>query len=580
MLAKRRSIPAKILIHAVIIFQAVFKFKSVRGPKKNLTLIEIFKALEIIRPVFDDTWYLENNKIGILSRIYPSFHYLSSGSSRCRSPHPLFDDTWYLSQHPEVKASGENPLLHYMREGAALGYSPSLIFNSNWYLHYNTDVNAANMNPLVHFVKHGVYEGRSPNPFDEVAMFQALAKSKSITKAVRLLDWRHQLLPQDGTVPFIATFDCGVIEDLAKDYRVPPPTYRRNSFRKPNDLSAFEKIQKSETLSVLPNVTVIGGAASFIFDQKFYWAERHLTRINDANHFFYKNSLEGSASAVIRFKRKSNTFISTGIYLISSNDHTLTGFICEVLPRFIEIHLIGIRKDCPLIVSKFSNARNESALKNIFGADRSIIEVERNVAYNIGSLFFAMPYNAKSNSEAYNSEQSVLATKISSIQAVREHIVAAVANPAAAFKRRIYIRPNVHSQRPANEEQIIRLLIDNDFEVIHPENFSFEVQVKLYNSSSVIITYSGDELVNSIWSRAETQIIILHTNPTNIFLDKALEYVIRDLATIKFLQLHAEVNPEDRLNNESSAVVPFEKLKGMVIELIKSLPSVYSSSNS
>jgi hypothetical protein len=115
-------------------------------------------------PLFDTTFYLEQNPDVAAAGINPLAHFVVSGARGGRNPHPLFDTTFYVEQNPDVAAAGVNPLLHYLAVGASEGRDPHPQFDSSFYLDSDPDVSAAGENPLVHFVLWGKNEGRMPRP--------------------------------------------------------------------------------------------------------------------------------------------------------------------------------------------------------------------------------------------------------------------------------------------------------------------------------------------------------------------------------------------------------------------------------
>ena len=77
---------------------------------------------------------------------------------------PLFDESWYLQNNPDVAEAKVDPIVHYLRQGGFEGRDPSLNFSSGWYLESYKDVRDAGINPLVHYLKFGMREGRTGHP--------------------------------------------------------------------------------------------------------------------------------------------------------------------------------------------------------------------------------------------------------------------------------------------------------------------------------------------------------------------------------------------------------------------------------
>lgn len=73
---------------------------------------------------------------------------------------PLFDKTWYLNNNPDIKNSHIDPAAHYYQFGWKEGRDPSSRFHTNEYLSLYPDVKNENICPLVHYEKYGKKEGR------------------------------------------------------------------------------------------------------------------------------------------------------------------------------------------------------------------------------------------------------------------------------------------------------------------------------------------------------------------------------------------------------------------------------------
>jgi hypothetical protein len=89
-------------------------------------------------------------------------HFIHYGVHEKRNPHPLFDTSYYLENNPDVARAGLNPLIHFIQIGAYEGRNPSASFNIARYLQENPEVSDAHVNPLIHFVMRA--KGNRPGP--------------------------------------------------------------------------------------------------------------------------------------------------------------------------------------------------------------------------------------------------------------------------------------------------------------------------------------------------------------------------------------------------------------------------------
>jgi hypothetical protein len=79
-------------------------------------------------------------------------------------------------------------------------------------------------------------------------------------------------------------------------------------------------------------------------------------------------------------------------------------------------------------------------------------------------------------------------------------------NPQA--NRRIYIsRSKAANRRVLNEDKVIELLKGYDFEVVNFEDLNIEQQIKLANSTSIMISIHGAGLTNAFFMKSETSVL-------------------------------------------------------------------------
>ncbi len=122
--------------------------------------------------LFDENWYLQQNRDVAGAGVDPAIHYLRWGSREGRKPNPLFDGSWYLSQNQDVAASGTDALIHYITSGSCEDRTPHPLFFPGWYRRQYGDVTAAGLEPLAHYLASGSAEGRLPNPLFDPAWYR------------------------------------------------------------------------------------------------------------------------------------------------------------------------------------------------------------------------------------------------------------------------------------------------------------------------------------------------------------------------------------------------------------------------
>jgi len=105
---------------------------------------------------------------------------------------PLFDITYYLQNNPDVTQSGMDPLDHFLQFGGQEGRSPNADFDSAFYLSQNPDVADSGMNPFLHYLAYGWQEGRMASARNDFQAAHPELGSPELTAIV------HGLLAQQA----------------------------------------------------------------------------------------------------------------------------------------------------------------------------------------------------------------------------------------------------------------------------------------------------------------------------------------------------------------------------------------------
>lgn len=505
-------------------------------------------------PLFDATWYRRQSpEIGE----NPLLHYVRVGAAQRLSPHPLFDAEWYTDRYADA-AAAENPLIHFIREGVAKGYSPSVAFNAPWYLLCNPDVDASGMNPLVHFVAHGLKEGRLPNPYDEVALFQQTANNTDVVTALRLLDWRQHLLPRDETVPYVGTFGFSTLHDLTGTAPGVATLRPRTLPSQPGTGGA-----SSSGYLTLRDATVIGGSTALLIGDNFVTPEPAPATNRCAPFAAYPQGWSVEGTAVVKFNRKSRTYVPRGIHATALHDDRYTVFVETILPILVDRSIGAIDPEVPFLATGSRHGRIASAWESLNDGRRAVIPVEAGVAYRTEVLYYPTPPQSGDGTDSASADRhrATLAT-------MREHVLLRLTRPTMARARRVYVRPPGPSWRFATAEPIEAMLLDHGFEIVTMVDLDFRTQVRLLNDAALVVMHAGEDVANTVWCRAHTQICVIEGDRAELDRDRPLNRVVADLCTVTTIRLSAEVGgpePETTLPPGAATVDAFRfTVEGMI----------------
>ena len=73
--------------------------------------------LDLVRPHFDASYYVEKNGSNLESGLDPLLHFMAIGWSEGRDPSADFSCSYYLAKNKDIADSGLNPYVHYLRFG-------------------------------------------------------------------------------------------------------------------------------------------------------------------------------------------------------------------------------------------------------------------------------------------------------------------------------------------------------------------------------------------------------------------------------------------------------------------------------
>ncbi|MCK2055467.1 glycosyltransferase 61 family protein [Methylobacterium sp. 37f] len=509
-------------------------------------------------PLFDGAWYLAQHPDVEAAGTHPLLHYLQTGAALGYAPHPLFDGAWYLEQHPEVEKAAVNPLIHYLREGACLGFSPSLAFDTAWYLHSNPDVAAAGINPLVHFVVHGIHEGRCPNPLAEAAAFETFARSGDAVRAIRLLDWRQHLLPQDGTVPYVATFRGGQLSDVS-DTSAPAAGMAPGSS------------EGLYYLVPLTDATVIGGTTSLIVSDRFIPTNMPGTRDAESSPTDYPEAWKAGETVVVRFGRRSRTYIPQGIHL-TGGDRTFADFLTSLLPRLIAVQSSEFSPELPLLVSASAGERERAAIRLLSRFERTLIPLTDGVAYHTELLHYPVRRDRERRDRR---SDAVLhpSDEVAALRQVREQVLSSVTGTAPKRMRRLYVRPTAPLHRSFDNQAFFGALIDRDFEIVDIGDLSFEIQVRLLAASSIVIVHAGDDFTNTIWCHSGAHILVIESLEGENWRSSPVGCVVAELATIHTIPSNFSPLSNDEEPRQAVSLDAMTPILDEMISALRLLPA-------
>ena len=204
-------------------------------------------------------------------------------------------------------------------------------------------------------------------------------------------------------------------------------------------------------------------------------------------------------------------YLENGFFLSGIFSGNYYHFLISILPRLQYID--SIPSDVPLLVDKCVERIStfKQALAYCNNEHRPIIILDDNIRYVVTNLYLvtiqaaAQPNYGIGQLLSYDDDlYSREALKFVRDAALR-HL-----HTNTNLPKRVFIsRKNASGLRKFNERECIEALKPLGFEVIYPENLSFDDQVSLFNQADCIVGGSGAAFTNILFSSNKVKYIIL-----------------------------------------------------------------------
>ncbi len=202
--------------------------------------------------------------------------------------------------------------------------------------------------------------------------------------------------------------------------------------------------------------------------------------------------------------------LANGVFLSGLFSENYYHFVFSIVAKTELLSLVP--RDVPLLVDnnvkKFESYQKLLEICNTDG--REIIFLDSNVSYQVANLylisfpFFLAPnvYSGVVDKPQYTQFD------IEALQKFRSRILASVEKKSELPKRIFLSRKNASFRRPFNEFECQEVLKTYGFEVIYPEELSFEQQVQLFHNTEMIAGGSGAAFTNLLYCSEGCQIFM------------------------------------------------------------------------
>lgn len=267
---------------------------------------------------------------------------------------------------------------------------------------------------------------------------------------------------------------------------------------------------------LLKDVAIIGASNVIISKNRFIYDllvnKKETYNITDRGLFRVWNSPVHIYKKYFLCYQKEGDRIEKGICLVGNFSGNYYHFIYEILVKWYLIEKMNIPADVPVLAD--ASARNIPQFKelmSIFSEDREIVYIERDELRKVNELYYPsmvnfIPPNLK-KMEYLRTEDVVF--DLEAISYLRSHFLSYMGDLKLDGPKKFFISRKSSKWRQYNEEEVIKVVESQGYEVVYPETMTVREQFALFYQADEIVAASGAAFSNIICCHPGTRVLIL-----------------------------------------------------------------------
>ena len=225
--------------------------------------------------------------------------------------------------------------------------------------------------------------------------------------------------------------------------------------------------------------------------------------------------------------------IKKGIFLCCVAPFNYYHFLIETLSRIICMEEIVEDKEIPLLVDEmiFSYPQMEEALGKINKYHRPVIKINSEELYEVEELIYPsmntwFPVNVKTGMRNHAKDFLISGSALINLRDAFLREVC-LEEEECVWGKKIYLsRRKSEFSRLINEEKIESLFRASGFDIVYPEEMSFQEQIKLFTNAEMVAGVSGGAFANIIFCGEGTLIICIIPQECQFYLYSTMAYFL------------------------------------------------------
>ena len=251
-----------------------------------------------------------------------------------------------------------------------------------------------------------------------------------------------------------------------------------------------------------------------LFDLPFY---DESSKFGYTNHYSKIVTIKGNN--IFYWKNKTLN-MEKAIWIGGNYSWNYYHLLYEYAIKFIKLNKLNIPLDIPVLVDQIclDIPQFKELLDIANNKGYKMIGIDRKYRVKAGELIYINCPNLIPPDVKKDSQISDIQFNIKAICEFRDYLLQY--SSQKKFPKRFFIsRKNASSRRKFNEEAIINLLSEFEFETVFPETLSFADQISLFNQAEFIMGGSGAAFTNLLFCNPNCKVVmfIIARYPTTTF---------------------------------------------------------------
>ena len=413
-------------------------------------------------------------------------------------------------------------------------------FDCDFYISANPDVPKSEIWAFWHYLRYGYKEFRFPSSQAETDFYETLhqrktKKAKSILKQIKLIPGFRYKLKNIFEIKKLRDL-CAekgwlVHEESAEQIQIESPKALGLVYFKYDSLNCIDL--PAPYIARIPDMKFLGVTRAILdHDNKAFYHDEVADL--DLDHFIHKFTaaklVKLVKSKIIWFNASNaSRSLERGVLISCEHDVNYFHWLVECIPKLLYLDSLDLFTDYPLIISRGLHPNLRRALDLVNVNERPIIEVAKNQIYSVRDLIYISDLSRIKDRSLGKGDVPISKKWLNQLV---EKMLETVNTASRKEFKKIFVTRRSEFRKLTNFRQIEKKMHDEGFQVILPEEYTFDEQVEIFANARVIFLPTGAACTNLLFCKPGTQARIF--NPTH---PNTNPYIFNQIANVSGVEL-------------------------------------------